>query len=220
MNRLSATILAVLYSKLPHLKILISQDQWWHDTTLVMKVFEEITQVNLSDIEPILGWQLLKTITRPANPRSYGTALVEESATILPGSIIVGDVVICNKCEIGPNCTIFGPTIIGPNSYIGPGVEIRSSLIISDLKLAHRSYLGHSIVGRDVNLGAGFTVAVRNFKRKTVHLKYKNQLIDTKRTMFGAIIADNFYCSVNTTVMPGRILSDPIVFNNESDYSR
>lgn len=219
MNELSATILALLYSKLPHLKILISQDQWWHDTTLVMKVFEELTLLKLSDIESILGWQLLKTITRPANPRRYGSALVEETATILPGSIIVGDVVICNKCEIGPNCTIFGPSIIGPYSYIGPGAEIRSSLIISGLKLAHRSYLGHSIVGRDVNLGAGFTVAVRNYKRKTVHLRSKDQLIDTKRTMFGAIIADDFYCSINTNVMPGRILTAPIVINNETDYS-
>lgn len=218
MNQISAMLLTELFLKLPHLKMLLSRDQWWCDTMLVMKVFEEITHLNLSGMATVPGWQSIETPTRPNDPRSCGIALIEDSATIMPGSIIVGDVIICNGCEIGPNCTIFGPTIIGPKSYIGPGAEVRNSLIISELKLAHRSYLGHSIVGRRVNLGAGFTVAVRNLKRKTVHLKNDDQLIDTKFTMFGAIIADDFYCSVGTTVMPGRILKDPIVRNHESNY--
>lgn len=218
MNQLSDMLFAELHLKLPHLKMLLSRDQWWHDTLLVMKVFEEITQLNLSGMVAVSGWQLTDTPTRPNNPRSYGIALIEDSATIMPGSVIVGDVVICDKCEIGPNCTIFGPSIIGPKSYIGPGAEVRNSLIISELKLAHRSYLGHSIVGRRVNLGAGFTVAVRNLKRKTVHLKSDNQLVDTKLAMFGAIIADDFYCSINTAIMPGRILKDPIVSNHENNY--
>lgn len=211
MNQVLSMLPLEIFIKLPHLKVLFASNQWWSDITLVLKVFEELARMNLSEMTTVSGWLSLKTPTRPRDPRDCGVALVAESTTIMPGSILVGDVVICEGCEIGPNCTIFGPTIIGPGSYIGPGAEVRRSLIFSALKLAHRSYLGHSIVGRRVNLGAGFTVAVRNLKRGTVHLKMDDRLFDTKLKMFGAIIADDFYCSVSTTVMPGRILIEPLI---------
>ncbi len=190
---------------------IVTTNEWWAQPHLCLSAFRQLTQLKLDRSPPNPYWTCQPTLPRSKKEEPIGSALIHTSTTVHPGTHFVGDVLVCEGCEIGPNCSIFGPTIIGPKSYVGPGAEIRRSLIFSRLTLAHVSYLGHSVVGRRVNLGAGFITAVRNYKRGTVHLKSDGILFDTGFTMFGAIIADDFLCRINTSVMPGRLLNEPLI---------
>ncbi|WHP67314.1 hypothetical protein [Phaeobacter inhibens] len=127
-----------------------------------------------------------------------------KSSKIHPGCQFIGNVIVGPRTEIGPNSVIFGPTIIGPDSYIGPFAEVRRSIIGQELMLSHASYLGHSIVGQNVNIGAYFVSAVRNMKRKTVSLKLDDTLVDTKEELFGVFIGSNTEFGVRVTTFPGR----------------
>jgi UDP-N-acetylglucosamine diphosphorylase / glucose-1-phosphate thymidylyltransferase / UDP-N-acetylgalactosamine diphosphorylase / glucosamine-1-phosphate N-acetyltransferase / galactosamine-1-phosphate N-acetyltransferase len=118
---------------------------------------------------------------------------------------LVGDVIVDANCELGPNAVVFGPSYIGPDSYLGPNAEIRRSLVHSGLVMSHTGYLGHSVVGSNANLAAGFITAVRNLKRETVHLKVDGTLIDTGLKHFGAIIPNEYESRVNTVLEPGRL---------------
>lgn len=204
-------LLPSIVARLPAIERLCLRDHWWDDLGLVLKAFDELTKLKLSLADTTSGWRATETVVRPNAETSAGTAIIHESTTILPGSVLVGDVVIGPDSEIGPNCTIFGPTVLGPRTYIGPCAEVRRIFSMSDLTVSHYSYVGHSIVGRRVNLAAGFTVAVRNLTRETVHVKIGDSLVSTGHEHFGAIIADDFYCSINTSVMPGRVLSTPLI---------
>lgn len=198
-----------LLARLPKLTRLIALEHWWGDTRAALDAFDELSQLSLNRSDAPSDWRVERTPCRPSTSRKHGISLIAPSSTVLPNVTLLGDVVIAEGCEIGPNCTIFGPSIIGPNSYVGPNAEIRRSLVLSDLTLSHYSYLGHSVVGRDVNLAAGFTVAVRNLKRGTVHVKIGEQLADTGHYHFGAIIADGFFCAINSCALPGRVLVQP-----------
>ena len=132
------------------------------------------------------------------------TLFCAESAVVHAGCHIFGCVLIGPGVVLGPNAVVFGPTIIGPNGYVGPFVEIRRSLIGSELMLSHSSYVGHSLIAANVNIGAYFVSAVRNMKRKTVNVKHNNQLIDTKEELFGAMIGSGTEFGVRVTLMPGR----------------
>ena len=45
-------------------------------------------------------------------------------------------------CEIGPNATLYGPTVVESGSYLGPGAEIRRCLLLAGAEVAHTSYVG------------------------------------------------------------------------------
>jgi hypothetical protein len=74
------------------------------------------------------------------------------------------------------------------------------------------SYVGHSVIGRDVCLGAFFCAAVRNLRRGTVHVIRDGALIDTAERTLGCVIADGTETGVHTTVMPGRrVVRTPVL---------
>jgi bifunctional UDP-N-acetylglucosamine pyrophosphorylase/glucosamine-1-phosphate N-acetyltransferase len=66
------------------------------------------------------------------------------------------------------------------------------------------SYVGDSVVGEGVNLGAGFITANVRHDGKNVLSLVKGKLFDTKLKKLGAIIADGVKTGVNTSVYPGR----------------
>ena len=59
------------------------------------------------------------------------------------------------KNIIGPYARLRPGTETNDNVHIGNFVEIKNSKIGADTKINHLSYVGDSIVGKNVNVGAG-----------------------------------------------------------------
>ncbi|HMG65050.1 MAG TPA: hypothetical protein VK599_19060, partial [Streptosporangiaceae bacterium] len=90
--------------------------------------------------------------------------------------------------------------------------EIRRCLLLAGAEVAHMSYVGHSVLGRRVRLGAFFCSAVRNLRRGTVHMMRDGVLADTGEVTIGCVIADETETGVHATIMPGRrIVQTPVV---------
>jgi len=138
------------------------------------------------------------------NVQIHGPVIIENNARIKSGTYLEGPIIIKENCTIGPNSYIRGCTSIGANSVIGHNVEIKNSIIMDRTHICHLSYVGDSIVGENVNLGAGFISANLRHDGKTVLSQVKGKLIDTKLMKLGAIIADNVKTGVNTVIYPGR----------------
>ena len=87
---------------------------------------------------------------------SNGPVIIMDNVTIKPFSRIEG------PCYIGPNTTIQTQADIA-GSYIGEhckvGGEVKQSIIQSYTNKGHHGYLGDSLVGEWVNLGAGTTTS-------------------------------------------------------------
>lgn len=82
------------------------------------------------------------------------------NATIADGTVIKANTVI-EESTVGQNCTL-GPFArlrpgaeLAEGAHIGNFVEIKKSLINKGSKVNHLSYVGDSIVGERVNIGAG-----------------------------------------------------------------
>ena len=103
---------------------------------------------------------------------------------------LFGPVLIGPDCEIGPNASIFGPTVI-EDAPTGPSVEIRRCLLLARAEVSHMSFLGHSVIGRRAALGAFFCSAVRNLRRGTVHVIRDGMLTDSGERRLGCVIADD-----------------------------
>jgi len=60
-----------------------------------------------------------------------------------------------NKVELGPYARIRPETVLKEGSKVGNFVEIKKSTIGKKSKVNHLSYVGDSIIGKLVNIGAG-----------------------------------------------------------------
>ena len=75
---------------------------------------------------------------------------------------------------------------------------------MNNTNICHLSYVGDSIVGEGVNVGAGFITANLRHDGKNVLSMVKGKLVDTGMKKFGAVIADGVKTGINTSVYPGR----------------
>ena len=133
-----------------------------------------------------------------------GIAVIGKGTVVKSGSYIERPVVIGENCTIVPNCYIRGSTSIGNNCKIGNAVEIKNSIIMDNTHVGHLSYFGDSVIGENVNIGAGTITANLKHDNENVKSMYNNVLVDSGRRKLGAIIADNVHTGINTSIYPGR----------------
>ncbi len=125
-------------------------------------------------------------------------------SVLLPGVYIEGNVIIGKDCRIGPNTYIRGNTAIGDHCKIGNAVEVKNSVIYPHANIKHLSFVGDSLIGSHVHLGAG-TILTNYRHDGTNHRSYVGgRLVDIERSKFGAVIGDGVRTGVNTCVYPGR----------------
>ena len=136
-----------------------------------------------------------------------GVLVTGPGTKILPGVHIEGTVVIGANCKIGPNCYIRGATSIGDGCHIGQSVEVKNSVIGHKTNVGHLSYIGDSVLGNGVNLGAGTTTSNLRHDGKNHRSLVAGELVDTGRRKFGTIIGDGCHTGINTSLYPGRKLA-------------
>ncbi|NBN87888.1 MAG: bifunctional N-acetylglucosamine-1-phosphate uridyltransferase/glucosamine-1-phosphate acetyltransferase, partial [Proteobacteria bacterium] len=74
---------------------------------------------------------------------------------------------------IGPFARLRPDTVLENNSKIGNFVEIKKSRVGKNSKVNHLSYIGDSVLGKNVNVGAGTITC--NYDGRN---KYKTKILD------------------------------------------
>jgi UDP-N-acetylglucosamine diphosphorylase / glucose-1-phosphate thymidylyltransferase / UDP-N-acetylgalactosamine diphosphorylase / glucosamine-1-phosphate N-acetyltransferase / galactosamine-1-phosphate N-acetyltransferase len=196
----------------PVIRECVCTPQWWHDELQGLYVMSGLNELDLPD--RLDGYRRIDGAQSRQWPRP-GHALVHETCIVHSGVNFFGPVLVGPDCEIGPHATVYGPTVVESGSYLGPSAEIRRCLLLAGAEVSHMSYVGHSVLGRQVRLGAFFCSAVRNLRRGTVHMMRDGVLVDTGEVTIGCVIADQTETGVHATVMPGRrVVSTPVVLAN------
>ena len=132
-----------------------------------------------------------------------GCIRLGNGSRILSGTVIEGPVVIGPNSQIGPNAYIRGATSIGANCYVGNGAEVKNSIIYNNTYISRQCYVGDSIIGTHVTLGAGTcTENHRHDGRHHVSMIH-GKPVNTGRLKFGAILGDGVRTGVNTSLEAG-----------------
>lgn len=132
-----------------------------------------------------------------------GVVVVEAGATVRDGVHVEGPAVILSGAEIGPNAYVRGATAVGPGVHVGHGVEVKNAILMRDAAVPHLSYVGDSVLGREVNLGAGTNVANLRHDDASVRMTVKGERIDTGRRKLGAVLGDGVKTGVNVSLNAG-----------------
>ncbi len=129
-----------------------------------------------------------------------------KGTVVEPGALIKGPTIIGNGTEIRQGAYIRGTCLVGDRCVVGHTTEVKGSIFLDGAKAGHFAYVGDSILGKDVNLGAGTKLANLKIKGNNVRIWTENGAVDTGRRKLGAIIGDGTEIGCNAVTNPGTIL--------------
>ena len=130
-----------------------------------------------------------------------------------------GPIILDDGCVVESFARISGPSYIGSRSLIRSssiiegsiigevckiGGEVSNSIILGYTNKAHLGYIGHSLIGEWVNLGAGTCNSDLKNTYGNVRVKIGDSTIDTKRVKVGCFIGDGVKSSIGTQISTGR----------------
>jgi bifunctional UDP-N-acetylglucosamine pyrophosphorylase / glucosamine-1-phosphate N-acetyltransferase len=115
---------------------------------------------------------------------------------------------IGNNVTIGPFARLRPDTVLEDNSKIGNFVEIKKSRVGKNSKVNHLSYIGDSILGKNVNVGAGTITC--NYDGKN---KYKTKILDNAFIGSNSSLVAPLKIGKNTVIGAGSTITKDVKDN-------
>ncbi|MBU0486032.1 MAG: hypothetical protein KKB30_16125 [Proteobacteria bacterium] len=135
------------------------------------------------------------------NQINLGTGVLIE-----PGAYINSPAIIGDQTEVRQGAYLRGNCLIGKKCVVGHVTEVKHSIFLDGAKAGHFAYLGDSILGNQVNLGAGTKMANLKFISGNIRIKTDNGQLDTGLRKMGAILGDHVQTGCNSVTNPGTLL--------------
>ncbi len=185
-------------------------------------LFADLPGAFAERFDPSAPWALLG---EPLDEILAGLPSSDLRGQLSPEVHLVGDrIVICPGVRIHPNVVIEGPVFIGaeteirPGAYIRGGVwigeqcvvgantEIKRAILLRRAKAPHLNYVGDSILGAEVNLGAGTILSNFRHDGGVIRIPVNGRRLDTGRRKLGAVLGDGVLTGCNSVLHPGVVV--------------
>ena len=137
-----------------------------------------------------------------------GPVFVGEGATIGPFAYVQGPCFIAPHAEVRHGAFIRGSVYVGPKAVVGHTTEVKGSIFFDDAKAGHFAYVGDSILGPHVNLGAGTKLAnlkIKGNEVKVVHPE-TDAIVASGLRKLGSILGEGVQTGCNAVLSPGSLL--------------
>lgn len=131
----------------------------------------------------------------------FGKGVLLETGALIKEPAIIGD-----QTEVRQGAYLRGYCLVGKRCVVGHTTEVKHSIFLNDAKAGHFNYLGDSVLGNDVNLGAGTKFANLRFLPGNVQVRTKEGAIDSGLRKFGAILGDGVQTGCNSVTNPGTLI--------------
>lgn len=161
------------------------------------------------------AWQKDRRDERFHPPKSSayhceGPVWIGPGTHIEPGAMIRGPVIIGANCQIRHGAYVRDGVVIGAHSIIGHCVEVKASVLMPECEVPHFNYVGDSVLGRRVHLGAGAVLSNVRQDRQDIEIRISDaqgneHFWESHRWKLGAILADGVEVGCNAVLNPGLV---------------
>jgi UDP-N-acetylglucosamine diphosphorylase/glucosamine-1-phosphate N-acetyltransferase len=131
-----------------------------------------------------------------------GPVVIEEGAEVCSGTRLEG------PAYIGGGTRVLGgfvrASVFGPECRVRG--EIAASVFLGYGNKAHDGFVGHSVVGHWVNLGAGTTTSNLKNTYGPVRLEVEGKRIETGRSNLGTLFGDHAKTAIGTMLPTGAVV--------------
>lgn len=133
---------------------------------------------------------------------SHGPVVVESGVEIRSGTRLEGPL------WVGANARVLGGDLRG--SAVGPRCSVRGELascvFLGYANKSHDGFLGHSVVGRWVNCGAGTITSNLKNTYGPVRLEIAGARVDTAQQLLGTLFGDHAKTAIGTLLGTGTVV--------------
>lgn len=130
-----------------------------------------------------------------------------KGSRIAPGAVVEGPVWIGEDVEVRVGAYLRGGCWVGDNCVVGANVEMKRAILFPGAHAAHLNYVGDSILGNDVNLGAGAILSNFRHDGRSIEIPAGGgERLTTARRKLGAILGDGVAVGCNSVLNPGTIV--------------
>ncbi|MBI4044476.1 MAG: hypothetical protein HY392_02090 [Candidatus Diapherotrites archaeon] len=134
-----------------------------------------------------------------------GKLFVSKAAVVKAGTRIEGTAYIGEGSVIGPNAFLRGFVAIGENCHVGQS-EVKNSVFLGHSNAPHYSYIGDSLIGENVNLGAGTKIANLRHDNQNIKVTINGKQVDSGQRKLGALVGSGAKTGVNSSINCGTIV--------------
>lgn len=135
-----------------------------------------------------------------------GPVYVHPSAVLPHVGTLIGPIWIGPESRLLPGCFLRGNVIVGARCTVGHNAEIKNSLLMDDVQVPHRPYIGDSILGNGAHLGAGVVLSNLRLDQQNITVRLPTGVFDSGLRKFGAILGDGAEVGCNSVLNPGTVL--------------
>lgn len=125
---------------------------------------------------------------------------------IAPNVVIEGPAWIGKEVEIRPGAYIRGGCYVGDGAVVGANTELKRAILLPGAKAPHLNYVGDSILGAEVNLGAGTILSNFRHDGREIRIAADGGSLATGRRKLGAILGDAVQTGCNCVLHPGSLV--------------
>jgi NDP-sugar pyrophosphorylase family protein len=154
----------------------------------------------------------------PAGVHLLGDRIaIAAGCSIEPGAVIIGPAILEEGVQIRTGAYVRQNVLLAADSLVGAHSEVKGSILLPGAKAPHQAYVGDTILGRDVNLGAGTICSnVKNVGRE-ISFSAGGETYHTGLRKFGAILGDGCKTGCNTVLNPGVLMGPgSVTYTNAS----
>lgn len=138
--------------------------------------------------------------------RTAETVWIARSAKVDASARIEGPAVIGRETEVRHCAFIRANTLIGDCAVVGNSSEIENSILFDAAQAPHFNYVGDSVLGYRVRLGAGVVIANEKIDRSSIIVAGGGLTKDTGLSRFGALLGDRAEIGCNSVLNPGTLV--------------
>jgi len=173
------------------------------------------------EVLPHIGDYLRDTLRAAQLGQAHDQAVIEgdvfigEGTVIEAGALIRGPVWIGRNCHIGHGATLRGNVIVGDDCVVGHAAELKNAVLFNGCEVPHFNYVGDSVLGHRVHLGAGAMLSNYRLIRGNVNVRTASGRLDSGLAKFGALIGDRTEIGCNAVLNPGAVIGrDCLLYPN------
>jgi bifunctional N-acetylglucosamine-1-phosphate-uridyltransferase/glucosamine-1-phosphate-acetyltransferase GlmU-like protein len=135
-----------------------------------------------------------------------GDVHLAPGAKVEPGALMAGPCYIGPCSEVRQGAYLRGSCLVGAGCVVGHATEMKNSVMLDGAKAGHFAYLGDSVLGRGVNLGAGTKLANLKMLDRPHRIRAGAEVYTVERRKFGAIMGDGCETGCNCVTNPGVVM--------------
>jgi len=150
-------------------------------------------------------WEILSPLP-PGVHLLGGPIYIAPDCHVEPGAVLCGPLIVGPGTEIRTGAYLRGRVLLGGKCIVGAHSELKTAIFLDGARAPHQNYVGDTILGRHVNLGAGTICSnVKNVGRE-VSFTHDGRTVNTGLRKLGAILGDGCRTGCNTVLNPGLLM--------------